>query len=453
MLFDPTTGAPRPAERLLAEDARDARLQRARAAHKQWRKLDVSVRAEAIVAMASALTEQRTQLAQQMTREMGKPLSQALGEVDKCIRLCHFYAEAGPAWLADEPVQASADETWIQHEPLGVVLAIMPWNFPLWQALRFAVPALLAGNGVAIKHAENVPGTARAVEALGVAAGLPSGLLCNLPIAVEHVEGAIAHPAVAAVTVTGSERAGRAVASLAGQHLKKSVLELGGSDPFIVRADANLPAAVEGAVLGRCRNNGQSCCAAKRFLVHERVADKFIAALKAAFDAQVMGDPMDSGTDLGPLARQDLRDQLAAQVDETVAAGATVQTGGAVPDRSGWFYPATLLTDVPLDSPAATQELFGPVAAVFRFSTDDEAVAIANASPYGLTASIWSRDLQTARNMGAELECGGVYLNEVPFSDPRFPFGGVKRSGYGRELGRAGLMEFVNQRVLVVSKA
>ena len=379
-----------------------------------------------------------------MTEEMGKPLQQAEAEVDKCGWVCEHYAQHAASYLADIEVEAKADRSVVVSRPLGGVFAVMPWNFPLWQVLRFAAPALMAGNAVLVKHAPLTMETSAALMDAARAAGIPSGVLDDIRIHESVVPEVIRHPAIAAVTVTGSERAGRAVASIAGAQLKKSVLELGGSDPFIVLSDADIERAVAVGVASRCLNNGQSCIAAKRFIVEAPIADEFVSRLTAAMAAKKMGDPALRDVDIGPLARRDLRDELARQVDETVLAGAQLRTGGSVPAAPGWFYPPTVLDDVPLDSPAAEEELFGPVAAVFRVSDVQQAIEVANRSAYGLSASVWTADRRKAAEIADRLNVGAVFVNDMSYSDPRLPFGGVGLSGYGRELGAAGISEFVN---------
>lgn len=423
-------------------------------AQPDWAARDVSDRADALRAVAAGLRAGREQLADLVVTEMGKPVREALAEVDKCAWVCEYYADNGPADLSDRPVVTEAARSWVAHEPLGVVLAVMPWNFPLWQVLRFAAPALLAGNTALLKHSPNVTGTALAVERLLTEAGLPPGVFRVLLVAEadvpDVVPGLLADDRVAAATLTGSERAGIAVAQAAGKALKKTVLELGGSDPFVVLDDADLDATVAGAVASRFLNSGQSCLAAKRFIVHRAVADEFTRRFGAAVADLEPGDPRDPATRIGPLARADLVDTLDAQVRASVAAGARVVTGGHRLDRPGAWYAPTVLADVAPGMTVMTEETFGPVAAVHVVDNDDEAVAVANATPYGLGASIWSRDSKRALAIGRQITSGALFVNAVVASDPRLPFGGTKRSGYGRELGAEGLQEFVNLRTYVV---
>jgi succinate-semialdehyde dehydrogenase/glutarate-semialdehyde dehydrogenase len=389
-------------------------------------------------------------LAALMAREMGKPLAQGRAEADKCAWACEYYAEHAAALLAPEPAATGARESFVTYEPLGPIFAIMPWNFPLWQVFRFAAPNLVAGNTALLKHAESVPGCARAITALLEDAGLPSGVFTNLFITHEQAESVIAHPAVRGVTLTGSTRAGRAVARAAGAHLKKTVLELGGSDAYLVLEDADLDLAAAACATSRLLNAGQSCIAAKRFVVAESVRGAFTERLVARMAETKMGDPMDATTTLGPLARADLREALRRQVEASLAQGARLRLGGRVPDGPGAFYPATVLDDVRPGMPAFDEELFGPVAAVVGASGEAEAIRLANASPYGLGAAVFSSDLERARRIAAhELDAGACAINDFVRSDPRLPFGGVKDSGFGRELGRQGLLEFMNVKAVV----
>ena len=427
----------------------------------------IAARGAPLLRLGELLEERAEALGALATAEMGKPISEAIGEVNKCATVCRYYAQRAEELLA--PAPTGAPEAHVRFDPLGVVLAVMPWNFPYWQVLRFGAPAWMAGNTMLIKHAPNTLGCAKALESLALEAGFPEGAMSLVIVDVDEVPALIRDPRVAAVTVTGSERAGSAVASVAGAALKKCVLELGGSDPFIVFADADLDAAVQLELGGKdpayvasdvdpaqaakaladgaFYNNGQSCCAAKRFLVESRVASDFGQRLVAAFEALEVGDPSSASCRLGPLAREDLVETLGAQVEDSVAAGARLLCGGS---RQRLVYAPTVLVDVREGMRVFDEETFGPVAAVTAFSDLEQALALSNASAYGLTASIWTADVPSALGLARRLEVGGVFLNRIPGSDPRFPFGGVKKSGYGRELGVEGIREFVNVKTVWV---
>ena len=384
------------------------------------------------------------------TREMGKPLEQARSEVAKCARLCRHYSDEAAGILAPRAIQTEAKKSYVRHDPLGLVLAVMPWNYPFWQVFRCAVPAIIAGNGVVLKHASNVPGCAMACEAAFREAGFPEHLFTTLLMDAQHVAGAIAHPAVQAISLTGSEDAGSAVAAHAGKHLKPCVLELGGSDPFLVLADADMEVAVSTAVQARLMNNGQSCIAAKRFLVEESVADAFLAQLCEQLETMHVGDPLLAETHVGPLAKPAFADVLNDQVDRSIAAGAKRVFKGKAPRRKGFFAPM-VLDGVQPGMAAFDEELFGPVFAVVRVADADQAVALANASAYGLGASVWTADTKRAEAIAAKLSVGAVFINAMVVSDPRLPFGGVKRSGYGRELAGEGLLAFTNIKSVSVA--
>ncbi len=442
---DPTTSAVLATWTPHTSEEVEARLARAAAAAEAWRFTQLSSRAEPLLRLADLLEERAGPLGLLMTREMGKPIRQAEGEIRKCAGVCRYYATNAESLLEPEPIDVGSDGAVLRCDPIGVILSIMPWNFPFWQVLRFAAPALMAGNAVLVKHAENTIGCSTAIRELLLEAGFPVGLFDHVVVEVDRVAEIVADARVAAVTLTGSERAGQAVAATAGAHLKKTVLELGGSDPFLVLGDADLSLAVRGAVDGRVQNSGQSCVAAKRFIVVDALHDRFVAELTEAMEALRVGDPKLPETEIGPLARPDLVDTLAGQVLASVAAGARITTGGT---RNGNFYAPTVLVDVPLDCPAATEELFGPVAAVFRVPDEDAAVDLANRTAYGLAASIWTAEPARGLALASRLRAGGVFVNRIPISDPRTPFGGIKASGYGRELGRAGIMEFVNLKTV-----
>ena len=435
----------------------DAALAGADAAQRAWATTSFAERRRCLEAAARLLREGRDEHARLMTLEMGKPIAEAVAEVDKCALSCDFYAAQAEGFLADEPVQTDALSSYVAYQPLGVVLAIMPWNFPFWQVLRFAAPALMAGNGALLKHSPNVPGCALAVEELFARAGFPPGLFRTLLVADASVGEAtgrlLGDPRVAAVTLTGSERAGAAVGATAGRALKKCVLELGGSDPFLVLADADLEVAAVAAARARFLNGGQSCIAAKRFIVEEPAADEFEGRFAAAVAALPVGDPLDPATRVGPLARADLLDALERQVGASVAAGAKVLLGGGRLEGPGWFHAPTVLTGVTPEMPVFREETFGPVAAVIRAADEEAAVELANDTPYGLGASVWSRDTERAQRLGRRVESGSLFVNAVVASDPRLPFGGVKRSGYGRELAAVGIREFTNIRTFWVQPA
>jgi len=420
------------------------RLERAAAAASSWRDFSFAERAELMKRAAALLREGRAEHGRLMTEEMGKPIAAAESEVDKCAWVCDFYAEHAAAFLAPEMIATDAARSFVRFDPIGPVLAIMPWNFPFWQHFRFAAPAVMAGNVGVLKHASNVPGCALAIEDLFRRAGFPEGVMTTLLVPSARTAELIARPEIKAVTLTGSETAGMEVAAQAGRHLKKTVLELGGSDPFIVLDDADPIAAAEEAAKARTINSGQSCIAAKRFLVEEAVADRFEAEFVRRMEALRVGDPMDRETEVGPLAREDLLTALDDQVSRSVAAGARLATGGRRLDRKGWFYPPTVLLGVRPGMPAFDEETFGPVAAVTRARDAAEAIELANRSRFGLGASIWTGDPARAEDLAREIEAGSVFVNGIVKSDPRLPFGGVKSSGYGRELAAFGIREFVN---------
>jgi succinate-semialdehyde dehydrogenase/glutarate-semialdehyde dehydrogenase len=447
---NPATGELLAEYRAHSRPGLEARLARCRSAFEDWSKTDVAARAGLLERAAALLRERRDELARLATLEMGKTLVSAAAEVEKCAATCAHFALEAPRLLAPEPVATEARESRVRYDPLGVLLAIMPWNFPYWQAFRAAAPALAAGNTVALKHASNVTGCALAMERLWLDAGLPHAAFTVLLARGERVASLVEHPAVAAVTLTGSEPAGAAVGEACGRALKKCVLELGGSDAFLVLADADVAEAARQAAGARTINNGQSCIAAKRFIVVEPVAEAFERSLAAALAALRVGDPLERATDLGPLARPDLVQDLHRQVRDSVAAGASLVLGGEPLPGPGNYYPATLLTGVVPGMPAFDEETFGPLAAVSRARDTAHAVELANRSRFGLGASVWTADLRVARELEKSLEVGNVFVNATVRSDPRLPFGGVRRSGHGRELGRWGLGEFVNLKTVWV---
>jgi succinate-semialdehyde dehydrogenase/glutarate-semialdehyde dehydrogenase len=430
----------------------DTALQQAYDAQRRWRLTSFGERSARVQSAARILRAQKGRLAALATREMGKPIVEAEAEVEKCAYNCDFYAEKAATFLADEHVEMDLSDSFVAFEPLGVVLAIMPWNFPFWQVFRFAAPALMAGNGAVLKHASNVPSCALAIEDILRSAGLPDGLFRTVLVPGSGVEPLIGDPRIAAVTLTGSSDVGGRVASTAGKYLKKQVLELGGSDPFIVLADADMDAAVKVAVRARNQNNGQSCIAAKRFIVEDRAAERFTEKFAATVGALHVGDPMQRDTNVGPLARGDLRDTLSTQVERSLKAGAHALTGGSSLDGKGYFYAPTVLDGVSEDMPAFREETFGPVAAVIRARDPEDAVRLANDTEYGLGAALWTGDVERGKHLARHIEAGNVFINGMVASDPRIPFGGIKRSGYGRELGSYGIKEFVNIQTIVVGQ-
>lgn len=413
-------------------------------AFRQWRKTSVAQRADALRAIGRVLRERAEEMAQCITREMGKPINQARGEVAKSAHLCDWYAEHGPAMLATEATLVENHQAVIEYRPLGPVLAVMPWNFPLWQVLRGAVPIMLAGNSYLLKHAPNVMGCAALIGDIVAQAGVPAGVFNWVNATNDGVSQIINDPRIAAVTVTGSVRAGKAIGAQAGAALKKCVLELGGSDPFIVLNDADIDTAVQAAVIGRYQNTGQVCAAAKRFIIEAGIAEQFTDKFVAAVAALKMGDPRDEANYLGPMARFDLRDELHGQVMATINEGATLLLGGELLSSEGNYYPATVLANVAPTMTAFRQEMFGPVAAITVARDADHALALANDSEFGLSATVFTADPTQAQRFADELECGGVFINGYSASDARVAFGGVKKSGFGRELSHFGLREFCN---------
>jgi len=416
-----------------------------------WRRTPVLGRASIMTRVGETLRAQSETLARLMAQEMGKPVAQGRAEVEKCAWVCDYYAEHAERFLAHEVIPTDAANSFVAFEPLGLVLAVMPWNFPCWQVFRAAVPALMAGNAVVLKHASNVPGCALAIEKVFQRAKLPEGLFRSLLVGSHRVADLIEHPRVKAVTVTGSTSAGRAVAAKAGAMLKKTVLELGGSDPYIILADAELESAVTVCVTSRLINNGQSCIAAKRFIVVESIRKSFEELMVNHMRAQRMGDPFDEAVTVGPLARHDLRDALHQQVTASVQRGARVLLGGAIPDSKGAYYPPTVLTGVTRGMPAYEEELFGPVASIIGVKDEAEAIHAANDSAFGLGAALFTSDTRKGEQIATEqLDAGSCFVNTLVHSDPRLPFGGIKQSGYGRELSVFGIREFVNIKTVYV---
>ena len=423
-------------------------LETARVAQLTWAQTGFARRAEALRDVAIHLRVQRDTYARLITQEMGKLLREARAEVEKCAAGCDFYAQNAQDFLRDEAVETDAGKSYVAYYPLGVVLAVMPWNFPFWQVFRAAAPALMAGNALVLKHASNVPQCALALQSIFRDSGLPEGLFTTLLIESDQVPDVIASPAVQAVTLTGSEAAGRSVAACAGQHLKKCVLELGGSDPFIVLCDADLEFTAQQAVESRFLNCGQSCIAAKRFIVVPEIADAFLHLFRAKVEALKLGDPMQDDTQIGPMARPDLRETLHQQVTDSIAQGALALTGCKPAERKGFFYQASILDRVTDKTRAYHEELFGPVALIIRATSEDDALHIANQTRFGLGSSIWSQDLVRAEQLATGIQAGCTFINGIVKSDPRLPFGGVKASGFGRELGQHGIREFVNAKTV-----
>jgi succinate-semialdehyde dehydrogenase/glutarate-semialdehyde dehydrogenase len=426
----------------------EIRLARAADAVPRWRHTSVQRRAEVVGKLGELLEAEKERLGRMMTLEMGKPINAAIEEAAKCAKCCAYYAEHGPSFVADQSREDEGYRSFIAYEPLGAVLAVMPWNFPFWQAIRFMAPALVAGNVGLLKHASNVPQCALELERLVHRAGAPEGVFQTLLISSGVVESVLSDKRVVAATLTGSEDAGRSVAGIAGRHIKPTVLELGGSDPFIVMPSTDLDHAIETAVKARMLNNGQSCIAAKRFIVHEAVYARFLDGFTAGMKAYRMGDPMLPETQLGPLSSVKLANELEDQVAKSVALGARVVLGGTREKPGTAWFPATVLTDIPPAAPAYKDELFGPVGCVFRATDLDDAIRIANDTRFGLGASAWTTDAVEQERLVRGIDSGTVFINDMMVSDPRFPFGGVKSSGYGRELSEVGLREFVNIKTI-----
>jgi succinate-semialdehyde dehydrogenase / glutarate-semialdehyde dehydrogenase len=431
----------------------EARIQAAHDAQVRWATTPLAERTVVLTRVAAVLRDGVDEYARLITLEMGKPLPEARAEVLKCATCCDHYAAEAETYLAPVEIASNATQSSVVFDPLGVVLAVMPWNYPFWQFIRFAAPALAAGNAALLKHASNVPQCAMALEDLFTKAGSPEGLVGTLLVGAGRVEGLIADDRIAAVTLTGSTEVGRIVAAQAGAEIKKQVLELGGSDPFIVLADADVEAAAEVGVRARFQNGGQSCIAAKRFVVMDSVADAFVEVFVARAAALKQGDPFEAGIDIGPMARPSLRDELAVQVERTVAAGATLRLGGIRPDGPGAFYPPTVLDHVTEDHPAFREETFGPCATIVRAKDEEDAIRLANATEFGLGAAIWSSDIDRASRLARRVNAGAVFINGIVASDPRLPFGGIGKSGYGRELGEWGIREFTNTKTVWVGPA
>ena len=451
--INPTTGETVSSFEELTKNQIDTKLHLAATTFHSYKHTSFADRARFMNAAAEILENEKHGLGRLMTIEMGKPLKAAISEAEKCAWVCRYYAENAQQHLADEVVETNASHSYVRFQPLGPVLAVMPWNFPFWQVFRFAAPALMAGNVGLLKHASNVPQCALAIEEIFRRAGFPEGAFQTLLIGSDKVEDILKDPRVVAATLTGSEPAGSSVASIAGKHIKKTLLELGGSDPFIVMPSANLKEAITTAVKARTINNGQSCIAAKRFIVASEIYDEFERGFVDEMKALCVGDPLEEETEIGPLATPQIVNDLEKQVQQAVAEGARILTGGKRLNRPGNFYEPTVLVDVDPSTPVSCEEIFGPVAMLFRVNTIDEAIRIANATPFGLGSAAWTNDATEQERFINELEAGSVFINGMVASDPRLPFGGVKHSGYGRELAEFGIREFVNIKTVWVGES
>jgi succinate-semialdehyde dehydrogenase/glutarate-semialdehyde dehydrogenase len=436
---------------LITDDQAASYIEEAHNQYGAWKTTHFEYRAKMMKKTANILLERQEELSQLMTKEMGKPIQQARAEVEKCAWVCRYYADHAKDMLEPELIETDASKSFVCYNPIGVVLAVMPWNFPLWQVYRFAAPALMAGNAGILKHASNVPGCAMAIEEIFVEAGFPQGLFKTLLISSDQVEKVIENKKVQAVTLTGSGPAGSAVAATAGKNIKKTVLELGGSDAYLILKDADLEPAAETCTTSRLLNSGQSCIGAKRFIVVKEVYDKFVKLFKEKMEAAKLGDPMNEDTDIGPMARFDLRDELHEQVKESIENGAECILGGEIPSLDGAYYPATILVNVKPGMPAYEDELFGPVASVIKAKDEDDAIRIANDSVFGLGAAVFTQDLEKGEFIAqTKLEAGSCFVNAFVKSDPRLPFGGIKTSGYGRELSHNGIKEFLNIKTVYI---
>jgi succinate-semialdehyde dehydrogenase/glutarate-semialdehyde dehydrogenase len=448
---NPATGEEVERFKELTKTQVETALDRAERAFARWRGTAFPERAERMHAVADVLRQRKRRYGEAMAREMGKPIREGIAEAEKCAWAADYFADNAAAFLADEHVPTDAAKSLVRYEPLGPILAVMPWNFPFWQVFRFAAPTLMAGNVALLKHASNVMRCSLEIEGAFAEAGFPKGVFQSLLLGSGGIPWMIRDPRVRAVTLTGSDQAGAAVGKVAGEAVKKTVLELGGSDPFIVLRDADVDRAAKAAAAARCVNSGQSCIAAKRFIVERPVYPEFLAGFAAAMAALRVGDPMDEATDIGPIAREDLREDLHGQVRRSVAKGARIRTGGGKIAGPGFFYEPTVLEGVRKGMPAYDEEVFGPVAAVILVRDEAQALRVANDSKYGLGASLWTDDVDRALRLSREIEAGMVFVNRRVQSDPRLPFGGVKASGYGRELGPHGIREFVNAKTVVVA--
>ena len=450
--INPATGEEEKSFEALGEEQIEEKLQLAAETYREYRKTSFEERSRMMTRAAEILEEEAEELGRIITLEMGKPLAAGIAEANKCARGCRYYAENAERFMADEKIEYEGANVYIRYQPIGPVLAVMPWNFPFWQVFRHAAPGLMAGNVVLLKHASNVPQCALAIEDVLHRAGFPEGAFQTLLIGSKQVQAIIDDDRVKAVTLTGSGPAGSQVASEAGEKIKKSVLELGGSDPFIVMPSADLDEAVSTAVTARVLNNGQSCINGKRFIIHNEIADEFERRYVEAMEALKIGDPMENDTDMGPLSTEQMLEDVDQQVRDSVEAGAKVLTGGKPIDGPGNFYPPTVLTDIPEGTPAHREEIFGPVASLFRAGNVDEIIRLANDTPFGLSSSAWTNDPDERERFINEIEAGMVYINKMTESTPEVPFGGVKESGYGRELSTFGIHEFVNAKTVWVEE-
>ncbi len=449
--INPANGEEIAAYKEMSTDEVDGILTSVNDAFNSWRKTSFSIRGELLKNAAAILQSNKEAFGRLMSLEMGKPYSQSLAEVVKCAKGCEYYADNTEDILADRIIETDASKSYVSHQPIGIVLAVMPWNFPFWQVFRFVAPALMAGNVGVLKHASNVQGCALAIEKIFVDSGFPENVFRTLVIGSKHVENVINNPHVKAVTLTGSTPAGRAVASQSGAALKKTVLELGGSDPYVILKDADLDQAVEACVIGRLLNTGQSCIAAKRFIVVTDVLADFQERLIDEMRVKKWGDPFEEDVDLGPMVNETARDEIHNQVLMSVEKGAAILLGGKVPDNPGAYYPATVLGNVRPGMPAFDEELFGPVAAVIAAENEAEAIKLANQTPFGLGAAVFTSDIKKGEKIASEqLEAGSCFVNDFVRSDPRLPFGGIKASGYGRELSSNGILEFVNSKTVYI---
>lgn len=434
----------------MTKDEISTKIARAQKAYMEWKVISYKERAKLMEKVTSNLRENKIKYAELMTREMGKPIKQAVGEVEKCAWVCEYFAENTEELLSTESVKTENKKSYVRFDPMGIILAVMPWNFPFWQVFRAAAPALMAGNGMVLKHASNVPQCAAVIEDIFKKSGFPKGLFTTLLIEGAATSQIVEDERIVAITLTGSEEAGIRVAEIAGRNLKKVVLELGGSDPFIVLEDANLKESALMACQARTQNSGQSCIAAKRFIVVKKVAEEFTKRFTDHMSSLIVGDPMDEATNIGPLARKEFVDILHKQVQKSIELGAKVTTGGEIITGTGYYYKPTVLTRVKKGMPAYDEELFGPVASIIVVNDEEEALKVANDTRFGLGASIWTKNIEKAEDMAVQIHSGAVFVNDFVKSDPRMPFGGVKKSGYGRELGEYGIKEFVNIKSIMV---